>query len=869
MPPLDFSLLALKASLILAATAGLAWALRRASASLRHLVWAAGLGAVLVLPLAALVVPRVNVPVLPAPVEVKTDGAPVQAPPADAAKPAPLATVQAPPAAVAAPQPAVPSTPTQKSRWAEMRAALPQTTMGWIGLVWAVGAGLILVRYLMGLMRLVYWSRRATLVTDPAWLSLAHTLAGQLGLHRGVTLLRGHGPHVPMTWGVLRPVIWIPEDATDWTEERRVVVLAHELAHIRRRDALFAWLGQVALALHWFNPLAHVAVRRLRQEREHACDDLVLALGTPSTTYADHLLAIVRSLGESSTPSLAFAMARRSQFEGRLLAILDPRASRSRPRLLSVVAALAVTLTGVALLAAMQPAFKVTAAPKGSVLSLSGQVSLPRIPDDTTRQALREIARRYRISERLAGQIVRAAQAERVPVAVAFELVDRQSHFDARRVSARGAIGLTQILPSTARLVRPGTTRADLFDVDTNLRAGFRYLRRMLVEQDGDVEAAFTAYHTGERRVGALGDDEEEFPKGDDEGAAKDAPIGRDDPLAELVGMIGSDGDRANLILTYMGQAPMTPARAEQVFAAVRVVQSSGDRANVYLHLLQSGLNPSTQARLFGELRTGLSNGDAANVLLSALARYGLGSPATDAFFDATDALGSDGDKANVLLAAIQRASGSASVMHRLLLSVREIDSDGDKTNVLLSAASVGVTGSNVPVFLDVARTINSDGDKANVLIAAARFAAKGTYRSRFLDVARTIRSEGDRANVLRAAGSQLSSSEAKDDGDTTTLYGSGTDEAGRPVQYRINARNVRLAASGDAIEAITLGGYFSYEETCDTQRRRVVVRPGADGLAYTFMVDGAVRPLDGAARAWIRHGVARTARSTSGQRQI
>ena len=56
-------------------------------------------------------------------------------------------------------------------------------------------------------------------------------------------------------------------------------VLLHELAHLRRRDPLWQLVAHCGLALHWFNPLAWFAVRRLRIEQERACDDFVLRAG--------------------------------------------------------------------------------------------------------------------------------------------------------------------------------------------------------------------------------------------------------------------------------------------------------------------------------------------------------------------------------------------------------------------------------------------------------------------------------------------------------------------------------------------------------------------------------------------------------------
>ena len=123
------------------------------------------------------------------------------------------------------------------------------------------------------------------------------------------------------------------------------VVLLHELAHIRRRDCLVHCLAQAAFALHWCNPLMWMALARLRAERERACDDLVLVAGTRGSDYAEHLLDIARQFRRQGIGVAAVAMARPSELEGRLLAILDPVRSRrpaDRARLGWAIAAAAL-----------------------------------------------------------------------------------------------------------------------------------------------------------------------------------------------------------------------------------------------------------------------------------------------------------------------------------------------------------------------------------------------------------------------------------------------------------------------------------------------------------------------------------------------
>lgn len=113
-------------------------------------------------------------------------------------------------------------------------------------------------------------------------------------------------------------------------------------------------------------------------------------------------------------------------------------------------------------------------------------------------------AREFDIPVELADDIHEAALAEDISPRVAFGLVKAESSFRTRAVSPVGAVGLTQLLPSTARWMVPGTTRRDLMTPETNLRVGFRYLRHLIDRFDGDAALALTAYNRGPGTVNKL-----------------------------------------------------------------------------------------------------------------------------------------------------------------------------------------------------------------------------------------------------------------------------------------------------------------------------------------------------------------------------
>jgi soluble lytic murein transglycosylase-like protein len=103
---------------------------------------------------------------------------------------------------------------------------------------------------------------------------------------------------------------------------------------------------------------------------------------------------------------------------------------------------------------------------------------------------------KYGIPADLAGTIYDMSSSEGVDPVLAFRLVNVESGFDPRAKSRAGAIGLTQVLPSTARLYEPGLSVEQLYEPATNSRIGFRYLHD-LIARYGTLNHALVAYNRG------------------------------------------------------------------------------------------------------------------------------------------------------------------------------------------------------------------------------------------------------------------------------------------------------------------------------------------------------------------------------------
>ena len=387
--------LTIKASLVLAlASVAILPFARRGSAAARHFIWTVAVVAILLLPIVSAVMPSWPVAVGVSPVApiattetaaTITDAAPTAASPAT-----PVATVADDPtrAADASPRPS------------------PWTILATIYAAVLVAVVLSLCVQHWKVRRL---TRRAALVTDPAWLDLLDECAARLGA-RPVRLLRSADHGVPAAVGIGRAAILIPASAGDWTLDRRRAVLLHEMAHVVRRDCLTQWLASLACAVYWFHPMVWWIAARLRVERELACDDRVIAAGTDARAYAGHLLEIAYTFGRRQAVGLAVSMARTRHLEGRMLAALDDRRNRRAPARVARRAAVAIALGLVFAIAPLTPTLTARAALPSEPVQSTASTPAPldwsivqRQVQDSARRLLRAAAQVGITKDRLPG----------------------------------------------------------------------------------------------------------------------------------------------------------------------------------------------------------------------------------------------------------------------------------------------------------------------------------------------------------------------------------------------------------------------------------------------------------------------------------
>ena len=354
--PLFLASLLIKSGIVVGVAGVIAFLLRYSSASLRHMVLTIAVASLLVLPIASILIPAWELPVLPGP---------IQSPIPDEVVPfentgVPAVETPAPPAtelttfswsnngdvsvSVTTPAPpqlaevieretpiAVEPAPAVRAAPAVLSPAFQWTWKSLLGILWLAGVAALLARLLLAHAGVNLLLRKSNTVNNDAWRFAVDRYSRLLEIDMPVRMRVSSLATVPMIIGCRRPMLVLPEGFESWTDDRRRIVLLHELAHVKRRDCLSQYLIEIVCALYWFNPMVWLASKQIRIEREIACDDMVLMAGTRPSTYAQTILDTIKNIRQEEwSPIASIAMARKSDIEGRLISILDPDVRRSR-----------------------------------------------------------------------------------------------------------------------------------------------------------------------------------------------------------------------------------------------------------------------------------------------------------------------------------------------------------------------------------------------------------------------------------------------------------------------------------------------------------------------------------------------------------
>lgn len=185
------------------------------------------------------------------------------------------------------------------------------------------------------LCRVLYTHWRAFLIrskSEPVESLGIHSFLKGWSYRNSISIRTSGDIRVPTVVGLLRPAILLPKDTANWPAEKLMAVVQHESAHISRRDIFWTTVAFALRAVFWINPLAWIAVRRITQLRELACDDIASKQSISVFSYAEHLIAIAREIrvGRENCPLTAStaSVVQQTELKLRLRHILDARQNR-------------------------------------------------------------------------------------------------------------------------------------------------------------------------------------------------------------------------------------------------------------------------------------------------------------------------------------------------------------------------------------------------------------------------------------------------------------------------------------------------------------------------------------------------------------
>jgi beta-lactamase regulating signal transducer with metallopeptidase domain len=766
-------LLALKLTILFAVAALVSIGLRRGRAATRHLVWGLALAGALALPALATVSPRVEVAVLPVETLPSIE-TPFFDDDAERIKDA------GPPLAM------TPAVTRQDARAA--------VTIAWVPLLWCGGAIVVLSLVGMSLLATARLARRTTPVLGGILRDELEQARTALGIRRPVRLLLGHDHAMPMTWGARRPQVLLPAEAVDWPAERRRDVLLHELAHVRRLDWLSQLGGRVVCAAYWWHPLAWYAARRLREERELACDDLVLAQGTNPADYAHHLLAIAKRLRAAPATALAsVAMARPSHLAGRLLAVLDGSRERTGITRRSAGAATltaALVVLPLAGLTAVAP--RPTAAPEPTVATAAPEptiataVSAPMLAAPTNTLCRWDGAGRSSASHM-------SSDDDRITIRIGLDDCEVS-------VRSRGLVRFSDDERDVAELGMDAWFELEERDRLTRRRAEFerrdgQIVRRWYVDGrettwDAAAQEWFqstllvvfrrTSYQAPERarRIHARGGgaallaEAEQMHTSSGVTAylnlfAQRERIGSDDArrITRMASQRVSSSSGLSEILTSLLRNPgLDDAVRAEIVQATTVISSSSARAGVLVAASEyRALTPAIADAVLHSASEISSASARGQVLTAVGAQLPANQPLPAAYVQAARGISSSSVQGAVLVSLLERDRLNDAGIAEVLELAGDISSSSERQRVLQAVlAQHQLTEQTREPFFRAVEGIASSSTKGALLRAVMASSPDAATTARVLVVVGTISSSSERTNVLvQAAGAGLINSPA------------------------------------------------------------------------------------------------------------
>jgi beta-lactamase regulating signal transducer with metallopeptidase domain len=290
-----------------------------------------------------------------------------------------------------------------------LAAAAHISPVAWLNLFvwcWLGGVALLSIRAFGGWLTLTTLRRRLTYPLPAALIETCRTLERRLQLRQRVRYVQSKMVETPAVIGCLRPVVLLPMAALSGLSPTQLeAIIAHELAHIKRLDALVNFVQIIIETVLFYNPAMWWVSKTIRAEREHCCDDLSVAV---CGNISEYVRALTFLESARTMPDWALA-ANGGPLKARVLRLLKPDAALRTVSTGGLVAVISIVAVGALLASTQIEHINAPAPPAAPVTAIS-----PALAADPTPQ--RTVSKETEISVNAAAQ-TRAAIAMAVHAA--------------------------------------------------------------------------------------------------------------------------------------------------------------------------------------------------------------------------------------------------------------------------------------------------------------------------------------------------------------------------------------------------------------------------------------------------------------------
>ncbi|AFS79667.1 putative beta-lactamase regulatory protein [Gottschalkia acidurici 9a] len=143
--------------------------------------------------------------------------------------------------------------------------------------LWIIGVIIMTIFTLLSILKFKKITNDFLRVSDTQIRSMLEVSKEKLGLKKDILVYCSDRFNIPFIYGILKPKIYIPRDILNMNNSKELFyIILHELTHYKRKDILYNLLSIIALSIHWFNPIIWIVMKKIKEDRELACDSCVL-----------------------------------------------------------------------------------------------------------------------------------------------------------------------------------------------------------------------------------------------------------------------------------------------------------------------------------------------------------------------------------------------------------------------------------------------------------------------------------------------------------------------------------------------------------------------------------------------------------------